>query len=126
MTSKKVQIFHSFLLNDKSKLDIWNSSSANSFKGTDGTYFPPFLDRHATLYAFNPDMCRTYYLKYLKDSEVNGVKTYRFHLPQNIFWNSTMNPANDGFCDSDCLGNGVQNISRCYGGIGQQTRRALP
>jgi lysosome membrane protein 2 len=53
----------------------------------------------------------------LKDSKVAGVKTYAFHLPENIFWNSTLNPENIGFCDNDCLGNGVQNISKCYGGI---------
>ena len=45
------------------------------------------------------------------------MDTFVFHLPENLFYNSTLNPYNDGFCADDCLGNGVQNISRCYGGL---------
>jgi hypothetical protein len=50
----------------------------------------------------------------LRDNEINGVKTYDFHLPKDIFYES--NPANEGFCDENCLGDGVLNISKCYGG----------
>lgn len=32
-----------------------------------------------------------------------------------MFYNETYNPDNKGFC-SKCLGNGVLNISNCYGG----------
>jgi hypothetical protein len=51
----------------------------------------------------------------LRDNEINGVKTYDFHLPKDIFYQS--NPANEGFCDENCLGDGVLNISKCYGGL---------
>ena len=41
-----------------------------------------------------------------------------FHLPENGFWNESLNKDNEGFCpDGSCLGNGVQNISKCYGGV---------
>ena len=55
---------------------------------------------------------------YSKDSSFNNLKTYEFHLPKDIFNNKTLTPENDGFCDpSGCLGNGVLNISTCYGGV---------
>lgn len=60
---------------------------------------------------------RTYTLQFLRDNKINGVNTYDFHLPKNAFWNATLNPLNEGYCDGDCIANGVQNISRCYGGV---------
>ena len=33
-----------------------------------------------------------------------------------MFYNSTLNPENEGFCTENCLGNGVFNISTCSGG----------
>ncbi|CAF1009200.1 unnamed protein product, partial [Brachionus calyciflorus] len=44
--------------NGKEKLDIWSSDQANMINGTDGTFYPPFLDRNKRLYSFSPDLCR--------------------------------------------------------------------
>ncbi|CAF0832075.1 unnamed protein product, partial [Brachionus calyciflorus] len=44
--------------NGKEKVDIWSSDQANMINGTDGTLYPPFLDRNKRLYSFSPDMCR--------------------------------------------------------------------
>lgn len=53
----------------------------------------------------------------MKDSLVDGVNTLDFHLPENVFYNSSLNPENDGYCSGyDCLGNGVFNMSKCQGG----------
>jgi hypothetical protein len=38
-------------------------------------------------------------------------------LSKDVFYNSTLNPENEGFCTDDCLGNGVFNLSKCLGGI---------
>jgi lysosome membrane protein 2 len=52
---------------------------------------------------------------YKKDNIVKNIKTMDFHLPSDIFHNT---PDNAGFCDEGrCLGNGVLNISKCYGGV---------
>lgn len=99
------------------KLNFWSSEKANRILGTDGTFYPPFLNRSSRIESFSPDMCRSYSLTYLKDNEIDGVKTYDFHLPSNIFSNSSINFDNEGFCDGECLGNGVLNISNCYGGV---------
>jgi len=55
-------------------------------------------------------------LEYTKENYISGVKTYDFELPANAFYNSTLNPENIGFCSNDCLGNGVMDLSNCYGG----------
>lgn len=105
--------------NGVEKLNYWYSESANLINGTDGTYYQPFRTKEQRLYSFNPDMCRSYYLTYLKENKIDGIKLYDFHLPPNIFYNSTLNPENEGFCHpkDKCYGNGVQNISSCYGGV---------
>ena len=49
-------------------------------------------------------------MEYLNDTN----ETFEFHLPKNIFANSTLNPSNKGFCPkNDCLGNGVQSVREC-------------
>ncbi|CAF1030388.1 unnamed protein product [Brachionus calyciflorus] len=103
--------------NGKKKLNFWSNDKANEILGTDGSFYPPFLNRTSRIDSFSPDMCRTYSLTYLRDNEIAGVKTYDFHLPENIFAEPSINPENEGFCDGECFGSGVLNISNCYGGV---------
>lgn len=103
--------------NGKSKQDIWDDEVANEIKGTDGTMFPPFISNTDKLWVFNPDMCRPIYFEHKEDTNLYNMNLKTFHLPRNIFYNSSMNPLNQGFCSNDCLGNGVQNISRCFNGL---------
>ncbi len=100
--------------NDKTKTDFWKNS-ADELKGSDGSFYAPFLTREQRRYAFNPDICRSYPVSYLRDGEVNGVKTYDFHLPNDVFSMKTLQ--NEGYCTDDCLGNGVLNISKCSQGL---------
>ena len=58
---------------------------------------------------------RSMKLVYLKNNKIDNIETFDFHLPEDVFYNSTLNPENEGFCTNDCLGNGVQNISKCTG-----------
>ena len=57
-------------------------------------------------------------MEYLRDNEINGTKTLDFHFPKYMFYNTTFNPENAGFCgqNNKCFANGVQNISKCYAG----------
>ena len=54
---------------------------------------------------------------YLKDTDVDDLKAYAFHLSEYVFYNSSYDADNKGFCSENCLGNGVMNISKCDGGI---------
>ncbi len=102
--------------NGHKQLDFWYSDEANEIKGTDGTMYAPFMSREKKLYAFNSDMCRSFYLEYKEEKTLSDMNLITFQVPHNVFYNSSLNPLNEGFCANDCLGNGVQNISRCYGG----------
>ncbi len=61
-------------------------------------------------------MCRSFQMIYKEDKKVFDIDTFEFGLSSLTFANSTYNPSNEGYCRGDCLGNGVQNISLCYGG----------
>ena len=60
---------------------------------------------------------RSFNFVYSKDNTVNGIKTFDFKLPSNLFHNSTLNPGNEGlFTHDNYLGNGVHNMSKCTEG----------
>ncbi|XP_046557687.1 lysosome membrane protein 2-like [Haliotis rubra] len=44
--------------NYNSTLPYWTSLTANMINGTDGTMFPPFVDKAQPLYLFSSDICR--------------------------------------------------------------------
>jgi len=104
--------------NDLKSLNFWDSETANMINGTDGSVYGPFRTKDQVLYSFNSGMCRSYRMEYLKDNVIKGIKTFDFHLPKYMFYNTTYNPDNIGFCgkDNKCFANGVQNISKCYTG----------
>ena len=63
-------------------------------------------------------MYSSYTMTYLKDTKIRDLNTYTYHLPKDVFYNSSVsdNPAFCGISDK-CLGNGVHNISKCNGGV---------
>jgi hypothetical protein len=54
-------------------------------------------------------------MEYKKKSDVQGIETLEFHIPNNIFYNSTLNPDNEGFYKDYYLGNGVLSVQKCRG-----------
>ena len=54
-------------------------------------------------------------MEYVKKSDVQGIETLEFHIPNNIFYNSTLNPDNEGFYKENYIGNGVFSQKRCTG-----------
>ncbi len=66
---------------------------------------------------FHLFLIRSFNLVFQRESTYKGIKVLDFHLPTNFFYNGTLNPDNEGFCNKNCLGNGVLNISTCNSGI---------
>jgi len=98
------------------KLNYWSTPQANMLNGTDGSLFPPGLNRNKEVYSYNADMCRSYYLSFLREKKDGYVTLYDYHLSSNVF--NMSRKENQGFCGrGPCLGDGVLNISTCYQGV---------
>ncbi|CAF3598565.1 unnamed protein product [Adineta steineri] len=102
--------------NGVQRLNYWSTPQANMFNGTDGSLFPPHLNKNKDVYSYNADMCRSYYLSFLREKKDGYVTLYDYHLSSNVF--NMSREENRGFCgQGSCLGDGVLNISTCYSGV---------
>ena len=72
------------------------SNACNLLKGSDGQQFPPGVSDTDTLYVFATDICRSIYLKYVEDVDVDGIKALRFAPPSEAF--QVNRTDNLGFC----------------------------
>jgi len=113
------------------------TSPCNFLRGTNGEQFPPFLEdrKEEPLWTFQTDLCRSLYMRYVEDHDIEGIKTLRYSIPKdgaNI--NKTENfcfcaelaekwvNGSDSNCwketeDSTTLDITDCNITTCYDGI---------
>ncbi|KAJ7392990.1 CD36 [Desmophyllum pertusum] len=95
-------------------LSWWSDKYANMINGTDGTQFSPGVTKDDTLYAFSPEVCRSFYFVFDSEVTVRDIKLYRFTAPDEIYKSGDVYPPNKGFCvPPHCLPSGLLNISRC-------------
>ncbi|XP_040576245.1 lysosome membrane protein 2 [Lepeophtheirus salmonis] len=108
--------------------------SCHRIYGTDGTQFPPFLfnKKKFPLWMFVGELCRTIYVEFESEVEVEGgITAYRYGVGKRVF--SMSNPENFCYCQeffscakqtdndewdlSQCLKckDGVMDVSACYG-----------
>ncbi|CAF0902992.1 unnamed protein product [Adineta steineri] len=91
--------------NGVQRLNYWSTPQANMFNGTDGSLFPPHLNKNKDVYSYNADMCRSYYLSFLREKKDGYVTLYDYHLSSNVF--NMSREENRGFCgQGSCLGDG--------------------
>ncbi|XP_071087772.1 scavenger receptor class B member 1-like [Haliotis cracherodii] len=95
---------------------FWSTPYARMLNGTDGTFFPPFLDKHKPLFFYSPNACRTLYMDFDRENIVKDIDTYRYLLPASMLESGSVNPDNVGFCTPNadyCMPSGVLNVSGC-------------
>ena len=97
----------------KPDVGLWNSSWANIFNGSDGMQFPPQTRKDDTLYSFCVQLCRSMQLVYDSQTAVHDVDTMRFTYPAELWQNTSVNPANQGFCPNGCFPSGILDASVC-------------
>ena len=104
--------------NNESELTYWTTPSCNKINGSDGTIFPPFVDKSDRKYLFSTDICRSIYATYDSDVQQRGIDLLRFTVPTNVFLDHEQNPDNTGFCTPHgvCLPSGLLNVSSCKQG----------
>ncbi|KAL3880575.1 hypothetical protein ACJMK2_032806 [Sinanodonta woodiana] len=98
-------------------LSYWTTDQCNMINGTDGTIFPPFIDKSDVLYIFSTDICRSIYVTYDRDVTLKDIPMYRFVAPRSVF-EIKNNSANKGFCTppDNCLPDGLLNAENCKSG----------
>ncbi|XP_003782854.1 platelet glycoprotein 4-like [Otolemur garnettii] len=104
----------------KKNLSYW-ASYCDMINGTDGTSFPPFLEKTRVLYIFSADICRSIYVVFEADVNLKGIPVYRFVLPAKAFASPLQNPDNHCFCtekiiSKNCTSYGVLDLSKCKEG----------
>ena len=99
---------------EKEVLDTWSDPECNTIRGSDGVQFSPFRKDKSKLYVFTHELCRAVALEYKRDSDVRGIKTYRYEPVKGLFTRKSA----DGKCDcSDsyrCKYPGVVDLSPCW------------
>ncbi|XP_067945487.1 lysosome membrane protein 2-like isoform X1 [Watersipora subatra] len=108
-------------INTWNKMDhvpFWKTEECNMINGTDGEVYHPFVDLDAKMYLFVADICRSIYLTYEQQVELEGIDLYRFTPPSTLWmYTADGHPENECFCVGDvCPHAGALNISSCQGG----------
>lgn len=98
------------------KLDFWETEKANEIKGMDSSLFLPFVTPSYVPNIFTSSLGRTIKLEFSKKANIDDFDTLEYVLPQNTFYNSSLNTDNEGYCKDKCLGNGVHFVGPLSGG----------
>ncbi|KAH9508842.1 hypothetical protein Btru_050202 [Bulinus truncatus] len=83
------EYYNIYAFNNNPTLPYWFSDEANEIYGSDGTAFPPFLTKSSRPVVFDARMYRRFTLQFQGETTLNGVKAYRFIIPDSEFVNGT-------------------------------------
>ncbi|XP_078050258.1 scavenger receptor class B member 1 [Augochlora pura] len=104
---------------------VWEDEQCDRVFGTDGSMFPPhWIEQpyNTTLQVYAKDVCRRIPFEFDRRDNAQGIPTYRFKLPSNVF--TTTSDENTCFCQKDpdnrdsrrCPPAGTFNVSTCRAG----------
>ena len=103
--------------------------------GSDGTMFPPFVEKEESKWLFVSELCRSIWLDFDTEVEVEDIEAYRYRPPIDVF--KMTNPNNYCYCPefescafaeedkdvwnaTDCYDyckDGFIKVGQCYGGL---------
>ncbi|XP_011870818.1 PREDICTED: scavenger receptor class B member 1-like isoform X2 [Vollenhovia emeryi] len=90
----------------------------NTLQGaTEGTIFPPHIDKRAKFRVFRKSFCRALQITYRKEVWTkNGIPGYLYTLADDFADPPDLNPDNECYCRKmkTCLKKGLSDLSPCY------------
>ncbi|PAV80032.1 hypothetical protein WR25_23005 [Diploscapter pachys] len=103
----------------------WSDENARILRGTEGSLFPPFIQKTDRIYVFVIELCRSIWLEFDKEVVVHGINAYRVKMPEEVMDSSR--EENKGFCnptekilfpsqnetEEHCLPKGLLEVSKC-------------
>ena len=93
------------------------TGNCSSIHGTDGIIHHPFIKEKDILSVFEPELNRTVYLNYERNTEYQGIPTKRFVLSESTFAAPKFYPDNGCFCknkdDGIMVYNGTLRSGHC-------------
>lgn len=111
------------LMDGKPNLPFWASQpkDCNALNGTDGQFFPPFLDNADELHVYSSDICRKITLKFRQKTTISGVPVRKYSFDENNLQAPTKNPKNQCYCiakkdgipSRECQLDGLIDLSTC-------------
>lgn len=95
------KIGHLYTWNNMTEMPegTWDTKYARMINGTDGQLFSPMLKREDRLTIFVPQICRSIQMEYTKDVAVNGVPSWRYAPPLDLY--DPALPQNRAFCNKN-------------------------
>lgn len=70
--------------NDEEAMDVYDGDDCNLIKGTDGLFFPPFMNKNTKIWAFAPPICRSIFMWYEEKTSFKHVALSRFVTHFNV------------------------------------------
>lgn len=104
--------------NGNENLNFWDDKYCNQINGTDGSSFPPFVDKDKPLFFFSADICRSVSAGYQQSMDLKGIPVYHFTLQQDTLAAPVDNPNNQCYCkekkvSKNCTLAGALDVSSC-------------
>ncbi|KAK7068410.1 hypothetical protein SK128_008970, partial [Halocaridina rubra] len=103
--------------NKRQLLEFWSGTECNVIRGTDGNGFAPGLSKEDKLFIFNGQLCRSLPLVYNSTVTRQGLESYKFVPPSDIFTYGPDYPDNQCYCGTEgCPARGLVDMKPCYFG----------
>lgn len=82
----------------------------------DSSLFLPFMNPSYSPHIFTSSLGKTIKFEFSKKANIDDYDTFEYLLSKDTFFNSSLNPDNEGYCKDKCLGNGVHFVGPLGGG----------
>ncbi|GAB6030883.1 scavenger receptor class B, member [Chamberlinius hualienensis] len=103
--------------NEEDSIGVWGDASCNKIRGTDGSSFPPGLDK-TDIEIYQPFLCRSFNLSFHDEIDFHGLNVYNYLLAEKSFVSGYEVTDNKCYCQSErCMKTGIMYLGPCYYGL---------